>query len=249
MQTNHFSSAFSQMMLANPEADVQSTLMNLGSMFGMSHFTYFVEPHIAADISTVEVHSSYSTPWREHYAANNYHMIDPVIAEGMSGFLPFDWSALSRRRKSVKTFFGEAAEFGIHRNGISIPTRDPAMGRGLFSACFDVSNKEWTSYGPSIIGDLTYLAFLAHDAFSRSARGCQSGHEAEDDDVTLTTSEIDVLRWAGHGKTAWETSGIMATTERTVVYHLKNACKKLGVVNKTHAVARCISEGYFFVRP
>lgn len=247
MQTSHFSAAFSDAMSRHPDTDVGGLLLGLGKSFGMSHFTYFVEPHIDADISTVEVHSSYSEAWQQHYAANEYHKIDPVISVGMSGFLPFDWKSLPVRRRKVKTFFGEAADFGIHRNGISIPTRDPSMGRGLFSACFDISDKEWLSYGPSVIGDLTYLAFLVHDAFSRSRKS--EGEVGGTPDLKLTQAELDVLRWAGHGKTAWETSGIMSTTEHTVVYHIKNACRKLGVTNKTHAVARCVSEGLFYVMP
>ncbi|WP_259982790.1 helix-turn-helix domain-containing protein [Sulfitobacter sp. W027] len=49
-----------------------------------------------------------------------------------------------------------------------------------------------------------------------------------------------MLKWAAVGKTAWETAQIMTVSNSTVNHHLYNACAKLEVVNKTHAVAKAI---------
>ncbi len=44
---------------------------------------------------------------------------------------------------------------------------------------------------------------------------------------------------------SWEISQILSVSERTVVFHIGNACRKLQVSNRRQAVARGISLGLF----
>jgi LuxR family transcriptional regulator, quorum-sensing system regulator BjaR1 len=53
----------------------------------------------------------------------------------------------------------------------------------------------------------------------------------------LTTREIEVLGWVAKGKSAWEVGEILHITKRTVDEHVRTAVRKLGAVNRTHAVA------------
>ncbi|MBF0310733.1 MAG: autoinducer binding domain-containing protein [Magnetococcales bacterium] len=57
----------------------------------------------------------------------------------------------------------------------------------------------------------------------------------------LTPRELECLRWASEGKTAWEIGSILHITERTVVAHLNNASNKLGANNRIQAVARAVA--------
>jgi DNA-binding CsgD family transcriptional regulator len=61
--------------------------------------------------------------------------------------------------------------------------------------------------------------------------------EAETRVHSLTTREVEALQWAAHGKTAWEIGKILQITKRTVDEHSQTAVRKLGAVNKSHAVA------------
>ncbi len=47
--------------------------------------------------------------------------------------------------------------------------------------------------------------------------------------LALTDAEIDSLKWAARGKTAWESARIQGIPERTVVQRLKRVREKLGV--------------------
>lgn len=60
--------------------------------------------------------------------------------------------------------------------------------------------------------------------------------------IALTVREKECLMWAAEGKTSWETSQILNISERTVVFHLGNAARKLNVANRPQAVARAISQ-------
>ncbi len=59
----------------------------------------------------------------------------------------------------------------------------------------------------------------------------------------LTDKELDLLRWADAGKSAWETGMILHVSEQTATYHLEAATRKLNCVNKVQAVAAAISLG------
>jgi DNA-binding CsgD family transcriptional regulator len=61
--------------------------------------------------------------------------------------------------------------------------------------------------------------------------------EAETRVHSLTIRELETLQWAAIGKTAWEIGQILAITKRTVDEHTQTAVRKLGAVNRSHAVA------------
>lgn len=58
--------------------------------------------------------------------------------------------------------------------------------------------------------------------------------------VTLTMRERDGLRYVADGKTDWEIGTIMGVAESTARFHIDNARRKLGAVNRAQAVARMV---------
>src|SRR5690606_33068394 len=55
--------------------------------------------------------------------------------------------------------------------------------------------------------------------------------------------ELTCLRWAAIGKTSWEMGAILGLTERTVNFHIHNACRKLGVHGRQAAITVALSAG------
>lgn len=60
----------------------------------------------------------------------------------------------------------------------------------------------------------------------------------------LTPKELEILAWIQQGKTSWEIGRILKITERTVKFHVGNACRKLGANSRTQAVAIAMREGF-----
>ena len=58
-----------------------------------------------------------------------------------------------------------------------------------------------------------------------------------DPDGRLTARERDVLTWVADGKSDWEISVILGLSQTTVRFHVDNARRKLGAVNRAQAVA------------
>ncbi|MBX9745676.1 MAG: helix-turn-helix transcriptional regulator [Hyphomonadaceae bacterium] len=51
------------------------------------------------------------------------------------------------------------------------------------------------------------------------------------------------MAFVADGKTDWEISVIMGIAEATVRFHADNARRKLGAVNRAHAIARLVQSG------
>ncbi|MVW70458.1 hypothetical protein GOQ25_02830 [Bordetella sp. 15P40C-2] len=62
-------------------------------------------------------------------------------------------------------------------------------------------------------------------------------------DTNLSEREVACLHWSSLGKTSWETGHILGMAERTVNFHIRNACQKLGVNNRRAAVAIALWRG------
>ena len=59
----------------------------------------------------------------------------------------------------------------------------------------------------------------------------------------LTAREREVLAWVAQGaNSAWEIGEILDIAKRTVDEHVQTAVRKLGAVNRTHAVAIAVRE-------
>ncbi len=59
---------------------------------------------------------------------------------------------------------------------------------------------------------------------------------------TLTSREIEVLTWVARGKSAWEIGEILDIAKRTVDEHVQTAVRKIGAVNRAHAVALAVRD-------
>ncbi len=56
----------------------------------------------------------------------------------------------------------------------------------------------------------------------------------------ISERERECLQWASQGKTSWEISQILGVTESTIIYHLRNATRKLNAANRLHAVTKAL---------
>jgi LuxR family quorum sensing-dependent transcriptional regulator len=60
----------------------------------------------------------------------------------------------------------------------------------------------------------------------------------------LTSREIEIMTWTARGKTQWEVAALLSISEETVKRHIRNARRKLGATNKTHAIALALRHGF-----
>jgi DNA-binding CsgD family transcriptional regulator len=62
-------------------------------------------------------------------------------------------------------------------------------------------------------------------------------------DPGLSSREKEVLKWVTAGKTNWEISQILAISERTVKFHVRNILGKVHAATRVQAVAISVQKG------
>lgn len=233
MHARSLSDYYLELKSREPRAGLTALLAEVCREFDLNNLSYIgLVPGDLGEVDT-RIFSTYNPEWVERYDSENYHLIDPVIDDALNGVLPVDWGRIAKGESNIRHFFGEASEFGVCDKGLSIPLRDPANGKSVLTVNSDMSSTEWDKYKQQIVADVTYLGALIHnDVVANDDRPIEL--------VKLSRREKEVLKWAAVGKTAWETAQIVGITERTVTHHLNNACLKLKVSNKTHAVVKAI---------
>jgi LuxR family quorum-sensing system transcriptional regulator SinR len=103
--------------------------------------------------------TTYSAEWAEHYKAQRYTSIDPVINVGARSLLPVDWARLPRGDEKVRRLFGEAKDAGVGHQGLTIPVRGPTNGLwALFIATSCESDIEWAGRRYELVRDLVHVA-------------------------------------------------------------------------------------------
>ena len=64
-----------------------------------------------------------------------------------------------------------------------------------------------------------------------------------DGPIILSAREREALQWAAEGKGDWEIGEVMNISEHGADKHMRSIRVKLGVINRTQAVAEAIRRG------
>lgn len=166
--------------------------------------------------------------------------VDPVIRRVRHTTDPFLWHEAAAIEGSPEggVVFDEARAFGL-KAGLCVPFHhvDGSEAGVSFGG---------PRYAPSE-DERAALHLVAIYAMSCARaigqRQDQDGEEEPGQATVLTGREIECLKWAAAGKTAWETSAILSISNRTVEQHLAGAARKLEAVTRVQSVAEAIRRG------
>jgi DNA-binding CsgD family transcriptional regulator len=197
----------------------------------LSCFAYFT---IRSDTAPRLI-STYPSKWIDHYLKHKYEQLDPVITGAASDTEPFQWGIdLQPRSLSVaqQKLFEEAASFGISC-GFTVPIHD------RYGAIAAVTFAAEERHAPIFIRRierhreiLQLLAMYFHAHVRKNFAFRRIGT------VSLSPREVECLKWAAEGKSAWEIGRILGISKHTAATYLENAKTKLGVRTTVQAVAR-----------
>ncbi|MFN4090962.1 MAG: LuxR family transcriptional regulator [Alphaproteobacteria bacterium] len=183
---------------------------------------------------------NYPESWSEHYIANDYVNIDPVMPAATGGIVPINWQELYQRlpsRSAQRRVLDEAVDFGL-RGGITVPVHGPGQGFATMNVAADVPAARFGELWLHNRHLLHLIALYCHEAVTRVGTGTVAAKVPQ-----LAPRERECLLWTARGKTAWEVAAILGLSQETVVHYLKAAAAKLNVHNKTHAVVKAILLG------
>jgi DNA-binding CsgD family transcriptional regulator len=219
---------------------VGAACRQVAASLGFNHFIYAFRAPVSLTHPCQFILSGYPRAWREHYDRHSYLLIDPVIARALGTVLPFTWDELDKSDPAVARLFQEAAAFGLC-HGFSVPVHGAHGEGGVLSLARE---------GPALPAERAARQRLFQQAQWFSAVLHQKVRQLvfrEDEppvrSARLTRREHDCLLLAAEGQSAQVIASVLKIAERTVVFHLTRAERKLGTRRRQHAVARAVALG------
>lgn len=210
---------------------LQDFLVKLCDRLELDHAAYAGMNQAGGDIRGFV---TYPEAWIEHYRENNLAAGDATLHLASRSIAPVDWSRIPRSEEYGRVV-DQAGEFGIPRNGVTVPVRGPFGDIGMLSVSLGGSADRWARTYAHIVPDLQVAAVHVHD---NVVRAFSPYHPATR--PSLSGREIEILQWIAAGKTQRDIGSILAISDRTVEVHLRSARTKLAALTTAQAVARGI---------
>ncbi len=217
--------------------DAQSVLDGLASharQIGFDHFIFTGLPGPTERAEALVLLNGWPPEWFERYATRNYFAIDSVSQWALRTTEPFAWGEVPVELSSAQAsqrVAEEARDFHL-RDGFVVPLYSAHHWQSAIS--FASSHKCDLSVRER--GALIMMGVVAGMSVRRIV-----GERPRP--AKLSNREREVLGWASRGKSAWETSSILAISENTVIEHLREVRRKLDVATTIQAVAEGIRRG------
>ena len=164
---------------------------------------------------------------------------DPVLRRLKATSTPFVYDQSLYIEENAADLWEEQAVYG-YRTGISMALHMPAGRHFLLGVNRHEPLPTEDNALTRLLADLQLLAVYAQETAVRvllpeAALPLPMPH--------LTSREREVLQWTREGKSAWAVGQILAMSEHTVNFHLRNAMRKLDVSSKHMAILKAISLG------
>lgn len=234
LTSDAYSSAASHSSEAKRDNAILSTLNLFCDKYGLANATHLGFKCAITNLGRDTLVTTYSKSWIDKYNKRGYQKIDPVAAAGRRSHLPVDWSDIAVKSDKQKRFWNDAQDQGIGQSGLVVSVRGPQGDSSLFSVSSRENGKSWLGQKRKLLPEFTHMAHSLHAKMRNHVALCS---------IRLAKRERQVLFWAAHGKTAWETAKILDLAEGSVVFYTARACRKLGAKNKIQAVATAVSLG------
>jgi DNA-binding CsgD family transcriptional regulator len=200
------------------------------------HFIYGVRLHMGGGEAHEFVLSGYPSSWRSLYEQHGYAAIDPTVAHCLSSTLPIVWSDALFVDHGAAALMEHAHQYGL-RSGLTVPMHSSTLQTGLLSMASEAASLD---NDVERIAHSQLFATYLHEAARKLVQKNARVHQTC---CHLTPREEECLSWAAAGKSSWEISQIVASSERTVNFHIGNVIQKLQVASRSHAIANALARG------
>jgi DNA-binding CsgD family transcriptional regulator len=160
----------------------------------------------------------------------------PVMQHCKRSSIPIIWDQQTYVSRQQSDLWEQQAQHG-YKTGIALALHMPGDRHFFIGVDRDKALVEGPRRLTRIVADLQLFAIHAQEAALRIF--CPTAEDIPGA-PRLTARELEALRWTMDGKLAWEVGEALNISERTAVFHLQNAVKKLGCSSKHQAVLKAI---------
>lgn len=163
---------------------------------------------------------------------------DPVMQRLKRLSVPFVYDQDTYTSEAAGDIWEKQAPFG-YRTGVAVAIHMPERRHFVLGVDRERDLPRDSSQLSRMMADLQLLAVHAQHAAGKLL----SPEDELSELPSLTERELEVLKWTMAGKSAWIVSELLAISENTVNFHLRNVFRKLNVSSKHQAVLKALSLG------
>jgi DNA-binding CsgD family transcriptional regulator len=238
-----------KLLAASSKAKIMSALAERCRELGFEHFIYtplmaagraekvFKDESRIFDTEALIAQNTlftYPDSWAYRYQQAQHVKNDPIIEHLSGSILPIFWDDADRAHPK-NIVLGEAKEHGLG-HGITVSLFGHGGQRAVLSFARDKASGGLPAPRATTAALVQLTATYVHEVLWKLG-------DNENNRVlaTLSVREMDCLQWAAVGKTSWEIAQILKISERTAIFHMTNAARKLGATNRRQAVVRALA--------
>jgi LuxR family quorum sensing-dependent transcriptional regulator len=217
---------------AKSEAEVLQLVRQFSKANGYDHFIISGLPPRGVNVLPFVLLSDWPSIWHERYFGRDYTQFDPVARNCFHSVLPFFWKEAPYDREDdhmARRVMDEASDAGL-LSGFCVPVHNEDGSQG----CVSFGGREADIDQEKRLG-LHMVSAFAHGRLRAFHRPYQLEKAPK-----LTEREIEVLKWASHGKSTSDIGDLLNIADVTVDAHVKSAARKLGTLNRVHTVAEAL---------
>lgn len=236
LDMDHFNNSLST---CNSLESTTSICLDFCTQLGWEYYLFGVVDATSLSAPKITTITNYPDAWWTEYFKDNMQKCDPVVRYCFEKNAPIRWDKLMKMEEytspTAEQMMIKAASFGL-THGFSVPIKSHSGEVAIFSLTSpSIENiDEQFNHSLPYAQSMSYFLLDAYFRFKSKIIG---------NDFKITPRERECLFWACEGKTAWEIAHIINISERTVIFHMTSATKKLGASNRQHAVAKAIMHG------
>ncbi|WP_150773373.1 helix-turn-helix transcriptional regulator [Pseudomonas fluorescens] len=180
--------------------------------------------------------NNYPDAWNAEYAKNKLGTIDPIVAHCNQSTLPILWS--EELFRNAPRLWESLEQQGL-QHGWSQAVHDDQSG---FCSIVSMARSHRQISAWELYENLGFSLFIGHHLHHLLMQTLPKV-PAKSSSPHLSPREIDVLKLAADGKTAYESARILNLSARTVNFHIQEVIRKFGVNNKVSAVIAAAKAG------
>ncbi|NUU34277.1 LuxR family transcriptional regulator [Pseudomonas sp. C2B4] len=223
-------------LTTEPETAYQMSL-RFANNIGFKFFAFSTTcPTKTENFHTVRF-NNYPKDWNTEYEKKRFGFIDPVVAHCNQSRLPILWS--EELFCNVPWIWESLEQQGL-QHGWSQAVHDEQSG---FCSILSLARSHCPVSAWELYEYFGFALFIGHHLHNLVIRTLPK-EPVKLSATHLSPREIDVLKLAAAGKTAYESARILNLSARTINFHVQEAIRKLGVNNKVSAGIAAVKAGY-----
>lgn len=180
------------------------------------------------------------TPWAQRYFADELFLRDPTVLYARAHRQPIAWRQLLAlpccTGPNTLPVLQQHQQHGL-RSGYTLPLRSHGGAAAWLTLACTGDDTASQALLHAFLPQAVPLAATIQECALRLAPLLPTGQPL------LNARERDCLALASEGLTNVEIGAALGVSDRTAIYHITNACRKIGARNRQQAITRALLSG------